>query len=351
VVPEHLDELRHSGWIAVVHADGNGVGGLFRGFLDHVAHVERTDRVTLATHVRYQRAVARELDESTWAAVRDAVAALFPPRAEPHGPPAGAGEALTGRLLPIVVGGDDVTVACDAALAVPFVQAFAAAFARHTAAQPTLSGITRAATGRAGLTVSAGIAVVKLHHPFSTAYELAEALTVSAKQIRHGDQALSGFDLHVAHTSTLRDLAGLREYVLGDDGTPIARHAGPYLLGDPTELPEPVRHRSVALLDEITGWLDPDPTGWLSATQAHALREAADRGLAEYRHHLDRVTGRAGDPDRARALLTVQSPSPGPDGPPPFLRLFDALHLRGLRLGTAAAAASEAASTPAGGTR
>ncbi|UWZ39442.1 hypothetical protein Drose_15095 [Dactylosporangium roseum] len=36
----HLDELVHSGRIAVVHADGNGVGDLFRGFLTHVWHAD-----------------------------------------------------------------------------------------------------------------------------------------------------------------------------------------------------------------------------------------------------------------------------------------------------------------------
>jgi hypothetical protein len=324
VVPAYLDELRHSGWIAVVHADGNGVGALFRGFVEHVARVEGTDQVSLTTHARYQRDVARELDEATWAAVRDAVDALAEPDRR---------DDIAGRLLPVVVGGDDVTVACDAALAVPFAQAFASAFARHTAAQQTLSAITRVATGASALTASAGIAMVKLHHPFATAYRLAEALTASAKRFRPDGRALAGLDFHVAHASTLRDLAKLREYIHRDKDIPVARHAGPYLLGDPADLPEQLRHRSVDLLCEVAGWLAED--GWLSATQAHALREAADRSLAEYEQQVELVAARADDPDRARQMLAVQPGLTGPEGadpPRPFLRLFDALHLRGLRL-------------------
>ncbi|MFY1650698.1 Cas10/Cmr2 second palm domain-containing protein [Solwaraspora sp. WMMB762] len=338
VVPANTDVLRQSGWAAVVHADGNGVGGLFRGFLDHVMAIEGTGPVDLATHLRYQRLVSAELETATWNAVRDAIAALREQR---------AGEELTGRLLPIVVGGDDVTLICDAALAVPFVRAFAEGFARHTAAQPTLSAIALQATGHGGLTASAGIAVVKPHHPFRAAYELAEALTVSAKRFR----SAAAFDLHVAHAATLQDLTLLREHTepAAKCGPQVARYAGPYLLGAVEDLPVELRHRSVELLDEVHGWLG--RAGWLSTAQAHALREAADRSLAEYRHQVRLTVPRAPDPDRAGTLLDVQPPTLGQvtDGGPtapvagtdaPFLRLFDAMHLHGLRLDTFAPAPS-----------
>lgn len=349
VVPANTDVLRQSGWAAVVHADGNGVGGLFRNFLDHVMAVdEGTGPVDLATHLRYQRLVSAQLEKATWDAVRDAIAALRDQR---------AGEELTGRLLPIVVGGDDVTLICDAALAVPFVRAFAEGFARRTAEQPTLSAIACQATGHAGLTASAGIAVIKPHHPFGAAYELAEALTVSAKRFRSAggsagetrrgpqSRSLAAFDLHVAHAATLQDLALLREHTepAAKCGPRVARYAGPYLLGAVEDLPVELRHRSVELLDEINSWLDRD--GWLSAAQAHALREAADRSLAEYRHQSRLTVPRAPDPDRAGALLDVQlSPAalatdggrtaPADRADAPFLRLFDAMHLHGLRLST-----------------
>ncbi|WP_405107988.1 hypothetical protein OG559_25395 [Micromonospora sp. NBC_01405] len=352
VVPAHLDELRHSGWVAVVHADGNGVGGLFRGFIDHIGRIEGCGEVSLATHTRYQRAVSEELEAATWDAVRDAVAALLEER---------PGEDLSGRLLPIVVGGDDVTLACDAALAVRFVRHFADAYSRRTAAQPTLSAVAEAATGHAGLTASAGIAVVKLHHPFATAYALAEALTASAKRFRPGGRSLAGFDLHVAHASTLREPEHLREYVEAADGAPrVARHAGPYLVGRAEDLPDELRHRSVELLDEVCDWLE--PAEWLSAAQAHALREAADRSLAEYRYQLKLTVDRAPELKRARAraLLDVQSlPVGGDEGRAsraddvdqggPFLRLFDALHLRGLRLDSPTPSTTGSGSTSDGG--
>lgn len=354
VLPAHLEELQHSGWIAVVHADGNGVGGLFRRFLEHIAKADDVPEaeVPLATHARYQGDVARELDEATWDAVRDAIRTLYD---RSRGTSADL-PAPDDRLLPVVVGGDDVTVVCDAALAVPFAEAFAVAFERRTAGKPTLRKIVEAATGHTGLTASAGIAVVKLHHPFATAYALAEELTVSAKRLKPDGRALGAFDVHIAHVSTLRPLELLRQYV-DADGAPVARYAGPYLVADRAEdLPEPVRDRWVGLLHEVLGWLGPD--GWLSAAQAHALRQAADRSLAEYQRQLDLLLGRVDlTPElreRARALLSVQHPSPGKttggvERMPAFLRLFDAMHLRGLRLDGPPRLA-EAAVTAAAGT-
>lgn len=351
VIPPHLDELHSaSGWVAIAHADGNGVGGLFHAFGDHVAAAEGGGPVSLATYCQYQREVAEQLDQATREAVVSAVRALV----------GEYGHRVTARFLPIVVGGDDVTVVCDAALALPFVRRFAAAFQECTRNQTTLPKIVAAATGRTGLTASAGIAIVKSHHPFSNAYDLAEALARSAKRFRDADgRTLAGVDFHLVHASTRQDLADLREYLSspgpGSDGlaanpgqrfaedTRIARYAGPYLLGDPDELPNQLRHRSVGLLDEVTGWLAPG--GWLSGAQAHALRQAADRSLEEYQRQLTLVLRHASDKerDRARELLAVTPPlgnekvvagdeKTSTEQPPRFLRLFDALCLRGLRL-------------------
>ncbi|WP_320064285.1 Cas10/Cmr2 second palm domain-containing protein [Micromonospora sp. RTGN7] len=351
VVPAQLEELRHDRWMAVVHADGNGVGGLFREFIDHIAEVEGGGPVSLATHAHYQRKVSEELETATWEAVRDAVGKLLDESSEQD----------AGWLLPIVVGGDDVTVACDAAVAVRFVRHFAEAYAVRTQQQETLSKVAAQATGHPGLAASAGIAVVKLHHPFATAYKLAEALTDSAKQLRHKGQSLAAFDVHVAHTSTLRELPELREYVEpAGVSQRVARHAGPYLIGQAEKLPVGLRHRSVELLDEIGGWLGPQ--GWLSAAQAHALREAADRSLAEYQYQLKLTVDHAPEAERARAhaLLDMQpAPNGGDEGRVsqaddtdpggPFLRLFDALHLRGLRLDSSAPSTTSSGSTSAGG--
>jgi hypothetical protein len=377
VVPKNLDELRHDGWIAVLHADGNGVGRLFLNFARHIAAAEGQSEVSLDLHVRYQGEIADQLNKATEGAVQAALAEALDKLGW-------STEQRQGTFLPIVVGGDDVTVACHAALALPFVRHFAEAFAKQSAAQPTLSklvgaaqaGGLQAAGASAELTASAGIAVVKPHHPFSAAYELAESLTASAKRIAPDADgpalpSLPAMDVHVAHESTLRPLADLRRNVVLADPEPsegceqrVARHGGPYLLLEdddprlekyPPQDAERLRQRGIRHLEEVLEWLGPD--GWLSSARAHGLRGALDRGLPEYRQQIRLAVARAraegtrtegdrtvpGDADgrRFRQLLDVQG-----TGDRRFLRLLDAMLLHGLTNRTDDEAA-EAAGTQA----
>jgi CRISPR/Cas system-associated protein Cas10 (large subunit of type III CRISPR-Cas system) len=101
--------------------------------------------------------------------------------------------------LPVVAGGDAVTVVCRARFALPLVRAFALAFEKETKEKATIKAI---ADG--GLTAAAGIVYVKPHHPFSVAGGLAGELTASAKRWkRAAGREVSSLDLHVAFESTL----------------------------------------------------------------------------------------------------------------------------------------------------
>lgn len=321
LLPRHLDTLLDDGWMAVIHADGNGVGGLFREFAEHVTAIEGGP-VPLDTYVAWQREIAEQLDEATGLAFTEAIGVLTELFTKEHS---------ENRLLPLVIGGDDVTVICAAELAIPFVRAFAAAFQKRTGEQPRLSQLAGEATGRTYLTASAGIAIVKQHHPLANAYQLAEDLVRSAKRCktkepsesgRQKDTSFAAFDFHIVNDSTRNSLSALRDS--GPGNAEGSRHAGPYALGAPDELPEELKSRSVKDLTQIVDWLA--SSDWLSSTQAHALRDAADRSLDEYRHLLGRVLGRAnGDRSHAERLLSVPDDGGGP------LRLFDALALAGLR--------------------
>ena len=48
VSPANLDDLRHDGWLAVIHADGNGVGRVFTTFAECALRVAGTDGDGLA---------------------------------------------------------------------------------------------------------------------------------------------------------------------------------------------------------------------------------------------------------------------------------------------------------------
>src|SRR5262249_18890998 len=99
-------------------------------------------------------------------------------------------------ILPILLGGDDMTVVCDGQAALRFTHDFLTGFERQTAdlqtkneeLQRELSGvipqIAENALGKSRLSACAGVAIVKPHFPFSAAYDLSEQLIRSAKQVK-----------------------------------------------------------------------------------------------------------------------------------------------------------------------
>jgi hypothetical protein len=341
VVPAVLDELRHDGWVAVVHADGNGIGSVFLTFPERVAQVESTSELGMDVHARYLAEFGAELEAVTQQAFRTALDQALTVLDAAAGPN-GFDRART--LLPVVVGGDDVTVICHAALALPLVRAFLAEFERLTAAHRVLSKVA-ARGGTGGLTAAAGVAIVKPHHPFSAAYDLAEELCHSAKQAKTGAPtvAVSSFDVHVAHESTLRDLQDVRAALrVPDGGRGVARHAGPYvLLTDDDQVARApaaerawLRARDVRHLEALMQALDGD--GWLSSAQAHGLRGSLDRGLDEYAALRAVVLSRVTQQRRRDELQPVPATDPAlldiVDVPPErFVRLVDALMLQGVR--------------------
>ena len=221
-----------------------------------------------------------------------------------------------GTILPVVVGGDDVTVICHARFALPLVRAFVLAFEEQTAAAETV----RAVTG-SGLTAAAGIAYVKPHHPFSAAYALAEELAGSAKRLT---RAGSSVDLHVAFESTLADLAGLRRLSAGG----LARYGGPYVI---TAQDSPAAGpRDIAELDRTMRTVSA-----LSSSVAHDLREGLARGPEEFRRRIRRAVQSPGlggglDAGDIGHLGPAQPDEEDGAGDGPFVRLLDALLLNAM---------------------
>jgi hypothetical protein len=95
----------------------------------------------------------------------------------------------------------------------------------------------------ARLSACAGVAIVKPHFPFYAAYQLAEELLRSAKQVKRrvvGGQGrplpCSAFDFHVLYDASGADLKRLRrEWTLDEGKTILTRR--PYLVTPREELP------------------------------------------------------------------------------------------------------------------
>ncbi len=218
-----LEELAlfGDGGVAVIQADGNGMGARFR---------------TLAGDLKATGELSEVLSEATLAAARAAVDGLI--RAtfadEDDGRPVyrvGGRRVLLAR--PIVLGGDDLCFLVHARYGLPFAVAFLRAFETETAAR------CGRWMGEGGATASAGVVFVKRSWPFHQAHALAESLCKASKD---GLGRASGVAIHRV-TTALSDLdwAELEERELlvpggegavrgGDPGLPASLSGGPYTL-------------------------------------------------------------------------------------------------------------------------
>jgi len=198
-----LDEDSESRWLAVIHADGNGLGQIFINLEQHIEGDQHDNR----NYIQQFRAFSLALDVCTRQAFIEALSVFPSEKRQPL------------RLVPLVLGGDDLTVICDAQYALAFTQKFLQAFEQETQASAVIGKIAANAFGISPgkLSACAGIAIVKPHFPFSTAYQLAEELTQSAKVVKEvvkrSEQTVpcSAIDFHILYDTHGTRLEAIRE--------------------------------------------------------------------------------------------------------------------------------------------
>ncbi len=199
--------------IAVVHADGNGMGRRLQTIRDEFPLAAQN-----RAYIDALRAFSTGVQAAATAALQRSLAALIAgiapggdrlvyPRA---GTPLvridlvsapGGGHYLPFR--PIVFGGDDLTFVCDGRLGLALAVLYLRAFEEETGSRSGCRGT---------ITARAGVAIVKSHYPFARAYALAGELAASAGQYRR-DAGLDGsaLDWHFALSGVAGSLAAIRD--------------------------------------------------------------------------------------------------------------------------------------------
>ena len=234
---------KHCDWLAVVHADGNGVGQIFLDFWENSGCSTRKENNEAIKdlnryYVNRYREFSIALDICTEEAFIAALRSLVE-RKEKLRSLQSIEEKRQDALpiLPIVLGGDDLTVMCDGQAALQFTRDFLAEFERQTGRlqtdnaklQNTLIGvippIARTALGISRLSACAGAAIIKPHYPFSAAYDLAEQLIRSAKTMKPN----STLDFHALYDASGSDLDRIREELQVDEGKTWL-YARPYVV-------------------------------------------------------------------------------------------------------------------------
>ncbi len=158
------DMTRQNDWIAIIHADGNGLGQIVR---------------KIGTDPKSYKDFSELLDQATIKSAEKAYNYLLK----------NCDYKWSQRIpiRPIVLGGDDFTVVCRADLALDYVTAFIKEFEKNTGSKELTEIYRKAELQFKNLTACAGIAYVKSSFPFYYGYNLAEDLCKKAKNHAKAD--------------------------------------------------------------------------------------------------------------------------------------------------------------------
>jgi len=210
------------GYLAVVHADANGIGALFA-----------SGRVPPANARRFSVA----LQEATDAAAKAAVGTLKVAR-----------DRVPAR--PIVLGGDDFTIIVPARGALDFTQKYLQTFEDETQARAEALGI-----GGEALHACAGVAIIKPGWPFIDAHALAESLCHAAKSTFRARQE-SGMAFHRVTTALSDDWDGVRQNELMVTAGDHVLTRNPYGLGELDSLRSLATCARFMPRGALRGWVD-----------------------------------------------------------------------------------------------
>lgn len=202
-----------SAYLAVVHADGNGIGRRKQGLVESLKAPGQNRELIAAL-----RTFSEELNNAGTEALIETVRGLRTwlggnDTADKHGNYRFIRRVRDTKtyalpFVPIVFGGDDVTFVCNGSLGISMAAQYLKAFRARTVVGQHVEAC-------------AGVAIVGSRFPFSRAYKMAEELCRNAKQKVKQDVKLMGggsaVDWHYAVNGAVQDLGEIRarEYTTG----------------------------------------------------------------------------------------------------------------------------------------
>ena len=219
--------------VGVVHVDGNGVGAIMRNLGKSYDTVQsQLDSLRSAAYKCKNNPCERDKDPFQWfimevnyrldGVVKAAVSAAW----------RDVEDYARGRqappVVPVLVGGDDLTVYVEGKFAIPFAESYVRHYEQLTGEDELLKQLAVVAGAKkpGPLTASAGVAIVGRNFPFHIAYDLAEGLVSRGKKLskKPGTVPCSTVNFHVLREAT----------VLGPDDT-LDEYKGrtqrPFLIG------------------------------------------------------------------------------------------------------------------------
>lgn len=200
-----ITKTGHNKWIAVVHADGNGLGNI----------IQNLGEILTKSDKFYD--FSKAIEEATKAALQTAfVNIIEKDKIDFHLNEQNSNKKYRYPIRPIIIGGDDVTYIIRADLALQFTETYLKEFEINT--RKNFKEIGDYEQLKNGLTACAGIAFVKESYPLHYALDLAEQLTKDAKKFvksedmpKKGELPFSSLSFHKVMDSFVEPLKEMKE--------------------------------------------------------------------------------------------------------------------------------------------
>ena len=300
--------------VGVVHIDGNGVGAIMRNLGKSYDKVQsQLDSLKSAAYECKDNPCERDKDPFQWfvmevnyrldGVVKAAVAAAWRDVEDyAHGrqaPP----------VVPVLVGGDDLTVYVEGKFAIPFAESYIRHYEQLTGEDELLKqlAVVAGAETAGPLTASAGVAIVGRNFPFHIAYDLAEGLVSRGKKLgkKPGTVPCSTIDFHVLRDATVLDPDETLDEYKGCVQRPfLVGHYAPERIGDATTTssaetptaesqPLPAWERLLRAVAAFDGKKADDPTQTVGDPFPRARANRIVKLLAE--GHAEKATTEWGD--------------------------------------------------------
>ncbi|WP_016949982.1 hypothetical protein [Anabaena sp. PCC 7108] len=197
---DHLGRSqRESSYVAIVHADGNGMGKRFQKYGEDAKnnrdYIERMGDFSKSVHKAGKNALKAVVEVITKSIKEGKVVGKL-------------GEfQLKEKYLPfrpLVYGGDDITFICEGRIGLELATLFLQKFEEQDVADGEK------------LTACAGVCVVKTHYPFARAYKISDELCKEAKKfVKENKESepdgFSAIDWHLAASGLLGSISEIRK--------------------------------------------------------------------------------------------------------------------------------------------
>lgn len=220
--PFDIKELASkSNYIAIIHADGNNLGKAIRDLNENSDNLESSKKDSTKLNKDFSQAI----EEATLAAARTAVLKTF--RIKPE--ELGGEKSVIIPMRPVILGGDDFTVICNAEYAFELTRIFLAEFEIESKSAFEARGLNNLPS----LTACAGIAYIKTNYPFHYGAKLAEDLCAFSKNIakqNNSDSVPACLTFHRVQSSFVGEYKELIKQELTAPATRLSFCGGPYFI-------------------------------------------------------------------------------------------------------------------------